>query len=347
MSRSLRGSVGTSCVTMQRILSRIRPIIQVIYRIIMRASSDRPRCCRPIIGGMRTVAGAVVLTCLLAAPSAAGPQPDPALATVLERAGTYVSDLQRQLSAVVGEERYIQTVRDLDAGKTEPRERRTLRSEFLFVRPEGANRYVELRDTFEIDGRPLREGRSRLATLLTAPGGRTGLGVQQIIEASARFNIGDVERTLNVPTLPLLFLHPRFQSRFRFERVQGEPPSVATQPDEPDAGVAPRFRVSTEVWVLAYEETGRPTLVRTPRGSDRPLEGRLWVEPATGRVLMSELIAGDDDLRAVIAVSYQSEPLLGFLVPVEMRERYEARTTGALIEGLATYAGFRPLEPGR
>jgi hypothetical protein len=68
------------------------------------------------------------------------------------------------------------------------------------------------------------------------------------------------------------------------------------------------------------------------------------VEPATGRVLMSELLTGDDDLRATIAVSYQSEPLLGFLVPIEMRERYEARAKGVLIEGVAAYEGFRLLE---
>jgi hypothetical protein len=77
------------------------------------------------------------------------------------------------------------------------------------------------------------------------------------------------------------------------------------------------------------------------------VRGRLWVEPLTGRVLMSELLTGDDDLRVAIAASYQSEPLLGFLVPVEMRERYEARATDTLIEGVATYEAFRPLASGR
>jgi len=294
---------------------------------------------------MRRLRVAALVPCLLALPASASPQADPPLATVLARAATYVSSLQQQLSAVVGEERYVQTVGPLtDAGGSEPFERRVLRSELLFVRPDGANRYVELRDTFEVDGRPLRDGRDRLASMLADPRSRNALGVQQIIEASARFNIGDVERTLNVPTLPLLFLHQRFQSRFRFERVHGDPPAVATRTDGPDAGVALRFRVSTEVWVVSYEETGRPTLVRTPQGRNRPVHGRLWVEPATGRVLMSELLTGDDDLGVTIAVSYQSEPLLGFLVPVEMRERYEARARGTLIEGVATYDGFRLLE---
>jgi len=297
---------------------------------------------------MRGLSPTVVLACLLAVPSPARAEADPPLDTVLQRAGAYVSSLQQQLSAVVGEERYVQTVTALtNAGESEPLERRVLRSEFLFVRPAGANRYVELRDTFEVDGRQLRDDRDRLARLLADPRSGDGLGVQQIIEASARFNIGDVERTLNIPTLPLLFLHPRFQSRFHFERVERDAPRVAMQAEDPDAGVAPRFRVSTEVWVVAYEETGRPTLVRTPQGRNRPVRGRLWIEPGSGRVLMSELLTGDDDLRVVIAVSYQSEPLLGFLVPVEMRERYEARARGTVIEGVAIYDSFRPLEPGR
>jgi len=40
-------------------------------------------------------------------------------------------------------------------------------------------------------------------------------------------------------------------------------------------------------------------------------------------------------------VSYQSEPLLGFLVPIEMRERYDGRRDKSHIEGVATYGRFR------
>jgi len=40
-------------------------------------------------------------------------------------------------------------------------------------------------------------------------------------------------------------------------------------------------------------------------------------------------------------VSYQSEPLLGFLVPVEMREQYAARKRSYRLSGTATYGNFR------
>ena len=61
---------------------------------------------------------------------------------------------------------------------------------------------------------------------------------------------------------------------------------------------------------------------------------------ATGRVLASELIAGNGSLRAQIDVTYTPEPAMGMLVPREMREKY-ALKDGSTIEGKATYANFR------
>jgi len=62
---------------------------------------------------------------------------------------------------------------------------------------------------------------------------------------------------------------------------------------------------------------------------------------------MSELVASGDGVRATVAVSYQSEPLLGFLVPVEMRERYDAPARHTVIEGVATYTSVRLLDGRR
>jgi hypothetical protein len=55
---------------------------------------------------------------------------------------------------------------------------------------------------------------------------------------------------------------------------------------------------------------------------------------------MSELVARNRDLHATIDVSYQSEPLLGCLVPIEMREDYQNRQ-GSHITGAASYGRFR------
>jgi len=58
---------------------------------------------------------------------------------------------------------------------------------------------------------------------------------------------------------------------------------------------------------------------------------------------MSELMLRDRELRAIIDVSYQSEPLVGFLVPIEMRERYEGRGK-VRIDGVATCSRFRQFQ---
>lgn len=293
----------------------------------------------------RCLAGAFA-TLLIAAPAAPAAAQAPSLRVVLERAGAYVADLQRELARIVAEEHYTQAVWDgAPSGPATPRQRVELRSDFLLVRPAGTDRYVELRDTFEVDGQPVHDRRGRLAGLLSQGAASPSI-VQRIVAESARYNIGDVERTLNVPTFPLIVLHPRHQWRFRFRRTNDDGATGPSLADEPGRGeTAATFRASTEVWVVSFQEVERPTLVRTPDGRrNRPVRGRLWIEPASGQLRLSELTAGDDDLRATISVSYQSPPLLGFLVPIEMRERYDAHARGTRIEGTATYTAFRPLE---
>ena len=55
---------------------------------------------------------------------------------------------------------------------------------------------------------------------------------------------------------------------------------------------------------------------------------------------MSELVGRNRTLDATIDVSFQSEPLIGLLVPIEMREMYKARG-GSNITAIATYGRFR------
>jgi len=77
------------------------------------------------------------------------------------------------------------------------------------------------------------------------------------------------------------------------------------------------------------------------------VHGRFWIEPASGRVLMSELIAEDRTVHATIDVSYQSEPVLDLLVPIEMRETYWRAGQVTRITGIAAYNGFRRLSGAR
>jgi hypothetical protein len=95
--------------------------------------------------------------------------------------------------------------------------------------------------------------------------------------------------------------------------------------------------------VIDYDETQAGTMIRMTHRKDFPARGRFWIEPDSGRVLMSELLAYDRDIRATIDVSYQSEPLLGCLVPVEMREDYR-HSRGSHVVGTAACGRFRQFQ---
>jgi hypothetical protein len=267
----------------------------------------------------------------------------PSLDQALSRAGGYVARLHLQLSGIVAEEVYVQQIRPGGSRLTRPLDlsRRTLKSDLLLVTPAGSNRYLEFRDVFEVDDSPLRDRQERLTKVFLDPATTADRQIRRIIEESARHNIGDIQRNINTPMLVLSFLHPDTQPRFRFRRVAGDPPQLheLTLGGRADIAV---FRASTEMWTIEFRETRRPTIIRTNGGRDYPAAGRVWMNPETGVVLMSELEMDNGDVGAVINVSYQSEPVLGFLVPVEMRERYQA--SGESIEGVATYSRFRQFQ---
>jgi hypothetical protein len=129
------------------------------------------------------------------------------------------------------------------------------------------------------------------------------------------------------------------QPRFKFKRSGNRTPATFTREQTPTGA----FRLATEVWIVEYQEQQPGTLIKTADFKDLPARGRFWIEPETGRVLMSELVAANRSVNGTIDVSYQSEPLLGLLVPIEMREQYR-NSKGAKIEAAASYGRFRQFQ---
>ena len=268
-------------------------------------------------------------------------QRPPSLEDVLKLSAAYVAAFRTQLSGIVAEETYRQEITNtgrIGSGSNTANAVRTLRSDLLLVKPADADRHVELRDVFEVDGRPVRDHQSRLEQLLNSPNG--DMRIAEIISESARYNIGRIQRTINTPLMALIFLDAANQDRFEFKHVRNAQ-QVFT--DERDQGINDTavFRVSTEMWTIEYRERRRPTIIRAPNGDNRSARGRFWIDPSTGQVLISELIVDGGGVIATITVSYQSEPLLGFLVPVEMRESYVRDPER--ITGHARYGKFRPI----
>ena len=290
-----------------------------------------------------TVHATIVSACLaVTMPQTAASEPQ-SLATVLVRAAAYVADFHRQLSTIVGEERYVQDWKVVRGGRhpvATELQHRELVSDVVLVKPPGAAAWMTYRDVFEVNGASVRGRSDRLPQLFRNDSPSTDDRIRSILDESSQYNIGDIQRNLNTPVYTLLFLEAANQPRFKWTRTTDR--SLATVPRESETPGA--FRVATEIWIVAFDEKQSSTMIRTTANRDFPAHGRFWIDPDTGRVLMSELSMQNRRIKATIDVSFQSEPLLGLLVPIEMRERYEGRLNGSLIEGHATYGRFRPLE---
>jgi hypothetical protein len=253
----------------------------------------------------------------------------PTFAEVMRRAHSYVVQYEdHQLSSVMAVERYHQQwLQSTGQVKAE----RTLLSEFLIFQLPPDEDWFALRDVYDVDGKPVADRASVVERLRARSAESVTERAMEIARRSARFNLGDVYRTINVPTYPLRFLRPVSRKRFSFAKI-GE---------EHIAGAA--------TWVVTYEETERPTFSATVDGDDLPAQGRFWIEPGTGVIVRSEMIVGGSRRlrdRATVTVTYAPEPSRGFHVPVEMRERYDRprQKTADVIVGMATYSNFRPFD---
>jgi VWFA-related protein len=268
----------------------------------------------------------------------------------------YAESYEDRLSAVVAEERYVQMVHPWRGNPKSPESepdlawraadakvkggpvisRRQILSDILLVQIRQGN-WLCFRDVTEVDGSAVRDRAERVRGLFLSPSPDRLAQLRRIDSESARYNLGDVRRTLNLPNVALGFMRARELRRFSFKREK----------DEIVDGTTARF--------VSYRETVRPTLVRTQDDVDIPLYGRFWLDAANGRVLRSELRfdRGEASVligqgRSLIRVDFRAEPQFDVLVPGRMWEWYEGadqlgRIAGdkTLVQGLAVYTGYR------
>jgi len=278
-------------------------------------------------------AGPVLVFVLAAWTVVSADQRDPVLEGVVVRAGQYVLEFERQLSGIVAEETYLQTSLNPSGAPVMPGGRREMKSDLLMVKPIGSSRYFAFRDVFEVDKKEVRDRQDRLMKLFLEPSASTATQLQQIMSESARFNIGRVYRNINLPPFALLFLEPGTQGSFKFKMTNSRKAELPMSSPPPAATM-----------VVEYEEKGRPTIIQNSGRGDIASHGRMWIEPLSGRVLMTELLADNSDVTACVDVLYREQPGIEPLVPAEMRERYMRRRDGWRTEGVATYSRFRQFQ---
>jgi hypothetical protein len=244
-------------------------------------------------------------------PSAAGPD----LQTVLDRATAYQTKFIKDFENVVAEELYIQEM-------STPRRKRTIKSEYLFVKYPDVAGLMALRDPFEVDGKPVRDEASagRLMKLFTSPVADTVLRARALAQEGGRYNLLDIG-TLNNPVLTMAFLQPDYRPRFRWNLAG----------IEKDLG--PTIRT------VRFEEFRIPSILKMGANQDMLSRGLIWVDEETGRVVKTRLQAGPFRTPPEIVSTFRREESLGIDVPAEMKDWYPDRN--GEIRGVATYSRFR------
>jgi hypothetical protein len=270
---------------------------------------------------------ATLIVAMLAIAGAAAQEPS--LDEVLARTAVYVEDYKKRLQGIVAEELYIQNYMTSTRNRRMIREGRQLRSDVLMVKLAGDEWWMQFRDVFEVDRRPIRDRDQRLYKLFVDAKVDARAQAQIIQQESSRYNLGPVTRTINIPIMAMLFFEKVNQGALTF--TQGK------------AGNVKRFTAlpADDIWMIEFRENGPGTMVKGANNRDLPSHGRVWLDRTTGRILRTELIAQDTQLRAVIDVTYKSTPGLDFLVPGEMRETYTMPPNDTRIDGRATYDKFR------
>jgi len=267
---------------------------------------------------------------------------------LLTRAADYVDRFERAISTAVVEERYVQIVKRFSGPPKRPdrehlawaddiaairpdvivKQRRQTKSDVLLVQLPNQI-WAAFRDTFEVNGGLRRNRDERLRDLFLDQSDDSRRQLRRINEASAEWNLGRFYRDVNLPTTGLFLLHPRNQKRLAFRAG-----------DVDTSGAAPCRAVT-------FREQSRPTIVKSVRGYDVPLGGRVCID-AAGSVLSTRLdLDGRYTMRGAIDVTYERHERLDVLAPSRMWEWYALPESGAetdwpmYVEGMATYANLR------
>jgi hypothetical protein len=261
--------------------------------------------------------------------AASGAQVPEPVATLLSRSGTFVAAMAEAVNGVVLDEDYSQQASGQGLRATR------LRSD-LAITADSRFGWIEFRDVYEVDGRPVRDRVDRIVALFSKPAPDALEQARRLVAEGARFNLTPVginfTRTVNLPLAALRFLRADAQHRSAF-RLDGT------------------LRIDrTDTAVLRFTETALPRVIGTP--DNAAAQGAFWIEPATGRVMRFELVLTTRvegvTTASTIRVDFGQEARLKAWLPRQMSENYTiSRVNGnelATLSGRAIYSNARRFE---
>lgn len=256
------------------------------------------------------------------------------LKDVMRRVGVYVDAYGDKASIVVCTEKYDQRA----AGWQMPEQTRTLVSDVALVYADAIHGWIGFRDVIEVNGEAVQNREDRLARVLMGAEGRFD-EARRLSDESARFNVGNLQRNFNIPTSALFFFLSENLDRFKF---------------------ASRRVTDDGAWEIAFRETGKPTMIRTPDGSSIATAGTMWVRPEDG-VVTRTVLAMDVTLHSPeprrhvvgsIDVRYRRVETLGMWLPDSMDEAFDGTRDKSRddakawdkVTGHAEYSNYRRFE---
>ena len=292
---------------------------------------------------MRTTLAAAALVIslgVLTSHAQIGSQPGSGFTTVLSSAMRYAMNYEQRFALLAADELYTQELqrppnpgsnlsRSNPGGGMQgggPINQQIIKSDFLLVQLGGDGEgWMPFRDAYEVKGRKLRERNDRLLKLFTSSDKSKFEKAASLSNDSAKHNLGNVARTINIPMLAMMFLHPRVNERFEFT-------------DGGEETVAGRI-----LRKAIYKEVARPTLIKTSRGRDLAMTGIIWIDPFSGTVVKTELNAADPIVRTQVNVTFRKDDALDMWVPEKMEEYYKAYSAVDDILATATYTNVRKI----
>jgi hypothetical protein len=257
------------------------------------------------------------------------PQNPPELESVLARATQYVSQYEAELGNLIGAEEYVQNSVLLDNSnppRIAKRMQRRTASDFLIIQV--ASEWAALRKVNRVDGLKVKEVVPAFEDAFEDSPAANAKRLHDMKVESTEYNLGDVQREMNLPTFALRILRQSEIARFDFER----------------AGNAKIEGIQT--WKIRFHEKSGRSLVTGAKGENLYSSGMLWIEPETGRVLQTEFEVENPyartKVRGSITVTYAPSKKLPLLVPSSMVEHYDSAYN--VIDCRADYSNFRPFE---
>lgn len=289
----------------------------------------------------RLLAAALAAAILAGAPAPAAAQVDEGFNTMLARAVRYVLAYESDFALLVADEQYVQEIRRPPNPGTNlsrnnpgggmqangPVSTVELKSDYVLVQMGDGGGWMPFRDVKEVKGGKVKKHEDdRLEKLFVRRDPDRFEEAMKIMAESSKFNLGPVARTINIPTLAMMFLHPAVNERFRFK-------------DEGEEMVGPRL-----VRRVSFREEVKPTLIKTSRGRDLPLSGHVWFEQGTGAIVKTDMFAMDPVVQASVTVFFQKDDGESIWLPSRMEEYYKAALSVDEIFATATYSNHRKLQ---